>query len=95
MVVVPAAVPVAAPEASITAFVMSEELHVTCVVRSDFELSLNFHIALKLPIEPTAILGLTGVTVIDFKVALVTLREAVPTTPANTAVMFAVPGDIR
>jgi len=38
-------------------------------------------------------LALLGETVTEFSVALVTFSDAVPTTPANTAVMVAVPDD--
>jgi hypothetical protein len=87
--VVPEAVPVAKPEVLITAFVTSEELHVTCVVRFNVELSLKWPVAVNCWVEPLVIVALGGVTVIDVRIAEVTSRDAVPTTPPNAAVIVA------
>ena len=90
MFVVPAAVPVATPPVLITAFVTSDELHVTCDVRFNAEPSLKLPVAVNGWVEPTARGGgAAGVTVIVVRVAVVTLREAVPTTPPNVAVIAA------
>lgn len=90
MLVVPAAVPVATPEVLITAFVTSEEVHVTCDVRFNVEPSLKLPVAVNSWVLPTPRGGgAAGVTAIDVRVAAVTLRVAVPTTPPNAAVMAA------
>jgi len=56
------------------------------------EPSLKVPLAVNCCELPTFMLAVTGVTATDVRVALVTVREAVPTWPANTAVMVTVPG---
>ena len=53
--------------------------------------SLKLPVAVKRCELPSAMLGLLGVTVMEVNVALVTVSVAVPTSPANSAVMVAVP----
>ena len=58
----------------------------SCVV-----LSLKVPIAVNCLVVPTAMLELAGVTVIENRVAPVTLRVAVPVTEPEVALMVAVP----
>jgi len=68
-----------------------EELHRTEAVMSCVVLSLKVPIAVNCLVVPTAMLELAGVTVIENRVAPVTLRVAVPVTEPEVALMVAVP----
>jgi len=54
--------------------------------------SLNVPTARKCWDEPRVMLALAGVTLIEVSVALVTVSDAVPTCPANSAEMTVLPG---
>ncbi len=71
---------------------MSDELQLTCSVRSNAVPSLNEPVAVNCSLPPTAMLALPGDIVMESSVALVTARDPVPTTPANRAVIDAFPG---
>lgn len=88
---VPEPVLVAKPEAATTATGGREELqfapHNVCVLPS-----LKFPLAVNCCEFPTAILGFAGESVIDVRVALVTVTCIVLVTVPIVAVMVAVPG---
>ena len=82
-------VAVAKPLLLITTFVTSEELHVTCDVRFTVDWSLNVPVAVNCWVEPTGIVALEGVTVIDVRVAGVTVKNSGTNHASNVAVMVA------
>ncbi len=71
-----------------------EDDHVTCAVRSSELPSLKLPIAVNCCEPPRAMLASLGVIVMEVSSALVTVNDAVPTSPANSAVIVAVPGAI-
>lgn len=79
----------ATPEFEIVATVTSDEVQMTCEVRLITLESLNVPLAVKVACAPAMTDGVGVVTAMDTRVALVTVREAVPTTPPNAAVMAA------
>ena len=94
MVVIPVAALLATPLAFTIATTTFDELHTTWFVRLKVLPSLKLPVAMKRCELPNEIFGLLGETVIEVSVASDTLRDAVPTAPANTAVMVAVPGNM-
>ncbi len=68
-----------------------EELHSTEAVMSSVLLSLKVPVAANCLVVPTAMLELAGVTARETKVAPVTVREALPVTEPEAAVMVAAP----
>ena len=68
IVVVPAAAALARPVAAMVALEVSEELHVTDVVRSLVVLSENVPVAVNCCVVRAAMLGLVGVTAMDTSV---------------------------
>lgn len=54
-------------------------------------LSLKVPVAVNCLVVPTAMLEFAGVTAMETRVAAVTVREAIPLTPPDVAVMVAVP----
>ena len=69
----------------------SEEAHVTCVVRSCVEASVNVPVATNGFVVPRAIEGFVGVTAIETSAALVTVRVVLPLIPETVAETFEVP----
>lgn len=94
IVVVPVPAVLANPVVEMVATFMSEEVHATWVVRSSVVPSLKLPVAVNCSELPRPKLGLLGVIVMDVRVALVTVSDAVPTCPAKSAVMVATPGAI-
>jgi hypothetical protein len=92
MVAVPVTAVLAMPLVAMAATFTLEDVHATCVVRFCVLPSLKFPVAVNCCELPSAMLEALGVTVIDVSVALVTVNDAVPTWPANTAVTVAFPG---
>lgn len=91
MVVVPEPTVLAVPFALIVATPTSEDDQVTCAVRISVVPSLNVPVAVNCCELPWAIVGLAGVTLMEVKVASVTVNDALDDNPANSAVMIAVP----
>ena len=91
IVVVPVATPLADPFASIVATDGFEEFQSTWLVMLITELSLKVPFAVNVWLAPTLMLALPGVMLIEFRVALFTVRVAVPTCPLNTAEIVTVP----
>ena len=78
MVVVPMETAKASPALSIVATDGLDELQVTCVVKS-FLVPLEYvPMAINCCIAPTGILGLTGITAMEDRVAAFTVRVVVP-----------------
>jgi hypothetical protein len=73
IVVDPAAIEAANPEALIVAAPALDEFQVTCVVRSCVVLSENVPMAVNCRLVPLAIPGLAGVIARDASIALVTV----------------------
>jgi uncharacterized membrane protein YqaE (UPF0057 family) len=96
MVTVPGAMPVARPLLSTTATDVTDELQTTCVVISKRVPSEYVPEAANCGVNPTGMLGLTGVTDREARVAEVTVRvvlpEIVPEVTGMVAVMVVVPG---
>jgi hypothetical protein len=91
MVVVPAARAVASPLLLIVAVAGLDELQVTWVVISWVVPSENVPVTVSCCVDPTAMVGLAGVTVMEDKVPEVTVRVVFPETVPKAAVMVAVP----
>jgi hypothetical protein len=91
---VPVPVVEIAPELLIIATPIFDEVHVTCPLSGSVLPSLNVPVAVNCCGEPKAIVGFTGLIAIELNVAFVTVNEATPTCPANTAVTVTVPGAI-
>ena len=87
----PVAPPVASPVASTVTTVVAAEVHATEEVMSCDVPSEYAPIAVNCRVSPTAIPGSAGVTVIDSKVAVVTVNVVSPETEPDVAVIFAVP----
>ena len=68
-----------------------EELQRTLVVMSCVLLSSNIPVAVNCRVVSTLMLELAGVTAIETKVAAVTVRDAVPLTAPEVAVIVAEP----
>lgn len=81
----------ASPLALIVATLTSDDVHVAWPVRFSVVPSLKLPVAVKRCELPSGMLGLAGVIVIEVSVASVTVSDAVPTSPANSAVMVASP----
>lgn len=92
IVVVPAAIPLADPFVSTVATEGLEEFHSAWLVMLITEPSLKVPFAVKAWPAPTLMLALPGVMLIEFRVALFTVRVAVPTCPLNTAEIVTAPG---
>jgi hypothetical protein len=91
MVVLPVATLVATPVLAIVAAAGLEELQTTDPEISCVLLSLKDPVAVNCLVVPVAIVEFAGVTVIDTRVALVTVRDAVPVTDPDAAVIVVVP----
>jgi len=92
MIVVPAATAVARPLPSTVATDVLEEVQVTCVVISWLVPSEYAPEAANCWVTPTGMLGLTGVTDMEDRVAEVTVRVVAPAIVPEIAVMIAAPG---
>jgi hypothetical protein len=92
IVVVPVPAVLASPFPPIVATFALDDVQVTWDVRFCVVPSLKVPVAVNCCELPKGMLGELGVTVIEVRVALVTENDAVPTCPANSAVMVAVPG---
>jgi hypothetical protein len=92
MVAEPAATAVARPLVLTVATDALDEVQVTCVLMSRLVPSEYVPVATNCWVPPAGTLGLSGVTDIEDKVALVTVRVAVPDLPFKAAVMVVVPG---
>src|SRR5580704_15899001 len=93
IVVVPVPALVANPVALITATPTLLEVHVTWSDIFWVLPSLKFPVATNCSVSPELMCGFAGVIAIEVRVALVTLRDAVPTCAAKMAVMVAFPTD--
>jgi hypothetical protein len=99
MVVVPTETAKATPVLSIVATVISDEVQVTCVVILTFVPLLYVPMALNCTMAPTGILGLTGITAMEDRVAEITVRVVLAEVPlvekllgsVEVAVMVTVP----
>lgn len=91
IVVVPGATELASPLLPIVATFTFGDVQLTSAVRFCVEPSLKLPVAVKRCEVPSGMLGLAGVIVIESRVALVTVSVAIPTCPANSAVIVAVP----
>ena len=76
----------------IVATLVSDEDHVTLLVRSCLVLSLKMPVAVKCCVVPLAMEYFAGVTVIDTRVAAVTLRVVEPLVLPEVAMMLVAPG---
>jgi hypothetical protein len=85
------ATPVTNPVEFTVTFVVSPLAHVTRFVMSSVELSVSVPVALSCCVPPVVIVGLFGVTAIEFSVALVTVMAAVCVIPPEDTVIVAVP----
>ena len=92
MVAVPPATAVARPLPSILATNVLDELQMTCEAISKLVPSVYAAEAENCWVNPTWILGLSGVTVMEDRVAVVIVRVVLPTTVPEVAVMEAAPG---
>lgn len=72
MVEVPAETPVARPDEIIVATLASDDVQLTCLVRSRLEPSLKEPLAVNCCVCPAGIEALDGVIAMEFSVALVT-----------------------
>lgn len=70
---------------------VSDELHVACVVKSWVDASENVPVAVNCLCVPLGLDGLDGVTLMDTNVAGVTVRPVVPDIIPNEAVIVVVP----
>jgi len=91
MVVLPVATLVARPCALMLAAAEFDDVQITVVVMSCVLLSLKVPVAVNCLVVPTAMVELAGVTAIETRVAAVTVRDAVPLTDPEVALMVAVP----
>ena len=91
MVLVPDAIPLATPRESMVATLLFEEVQTDVVVMPAVDPSLNVPVAANCCDAPVLIEALAGLTTTDTRVALVTVRDAVPTWPAKTAEIVALP----
>jgi len=91
IVALPFARPCKVPVLLIVATAGFDELHTTDAETSCVLLSLKVPVATNCLVVPTAIVELAGVTVMDCRVALVTVKDAVPLTEPDVAVIVVVP----
>ena len=91
IVVLPVARLVATPVLAIVAAAGFEELQTTDPEMSCVLLSLKDPLAVNCFVVPVAIVEFAGVTVIETRVAPVTVRDAVPVTEPDAAVIVVVP----
>lgn len=91
MVVLPVATLLARPWPLMVAAAGVDELQMTEVVTSCVLESLKVPVAVNCLVVPTAMLEFAGVTASETRVALVTVKDAVPFTEPELAVMVAVP----
>src|SRR5580693_6418001 len=82
----------ASPPAVMVATLTSEDVQVTCAVRSSVVPSLKLPVAVNCCVPPCDMLGSFGATVIELRVASVTVNIAVPGNPAICAPVVAGPG---
>ena len=94
MVVVPGAIAAARPLLLIVATVGSDELQVTCEVRSFVVPSENEPVAANGWVAPIRILGAGGEINMEDRVAVITVRVVLPVILPEVAVMLVVPGPI-
>lgn len=92
MVVVPAATAVTRPVALTVATDGLDEVQVACPLTSELVPSENEPVSVNCWVPPAGKLGVSGVTDTEAKVALVTVRVAVPDLPLKAAVMVVLPG---
>src|SRR5580692_1928170 len=92
IVVCPWPAVLASPPAVMVATLTSEDVQVTCAVRSSVVPSLKVPVAVNCWVPPSDMLGSGGATVMELRVASVTVNIADPGNPANCAPMVAVPG---
>jgi len=90
MVVLPAATAVARPVLLTVATVGSEEVQLTTVVISKLVVSEYVPVALNCWVSPTNMVGLGGVTAMESRVAVFTVRVALPEIPGGLATEVAV-----
>jgi len=95
MVAEPAPTDVASPALLIVAIDISEELHVTCVVRSCLLLSEKIPVAVNCCLVPRAMLGFVGVTSMETNVtvAAFTVRVVLPEIAPDVAVIVVEPSE--
>jgi hypothetical protein len=91
-VVVPALKPVASPWELIVAWAGDDEVQTTTAEMSCVLESLNVPVAVNCFVVSGAIVEFVGVTAMETRLAPVTVREAVPLTEPEVAVIVAVPG---
>ena len=94
MVAVPPETAVASPLLLTVATSVFDEFQVACVVISKLAPSEKVPMAVNCSVSPTAGIGAAGVTVIEDRVAGVTVRVALPSIPPELAVMVTVPGEM-
>jgi len=92
MLTVPRSLPVTSPLTVIEATLMDDELQTTVPVISCVLLSENVPVAVNCCKVPSGMSALTGVTLMEVRVALVTVRIALWETAPEVAVMVEVPG---
>ena len=92
IVVVPVEALLANPFDLMVATLTLDEVQVTCTVMFTTELSVKVPCAANSSDDPRLIEGLLGVTAIEVRVAVVTVRFAVPLIPANAAETVVPPG---
>ena len=91
MVTVPRSLPVASPLTVIEATLVDDELHVTVPVISCVLLSENVPVAVNCCTVPRGMPAIMGVTLMEVRVALVTVSSTLWETPPEVAVMVEVP----
>jgi spore maturation protein SpmB len=94
MIAVPPETAVAKPLLLTVATSVFDEFQVACVVISKLAPSEKVPMAVNCSVSPTAGIGAAGVTVIEDRVAGVTVRVALPSIPPELAVMVTVPGEM-
>ena len=92
MVELPEEIACAAPTEDTVATEVVDEVQVTWRVISRADPSLKVPVALKFWLVAGAMEALDGVSAIETRVALLTVREAVPTWPEKTAEIVVAPG---
>ena len=96
MLVLPATTEVAKPlepaALEIVAIVLSDEAQVTEDVRFCVDPSEKVPVAINCWVVSTAMLGFAGVTAIETKTALVTIKVVLPDTAPKVALMLVLPG---
>ena len=90
--VLPVATPVANPPLAIVAAAVLVEVHVTKLVRFWLLPSLKIPIAVNCNVALAVIEESTGVTAIDTKTAVVTVRPVVPVIEPEVALIVVLPG---